>query len=111
MVNDTEALAKQNPAVGRRVVRRIPKASVKPAKLLVEEAVEIVGREAVVRSRLTRHTSHACATKSIPHAGVPVSVTPAPPPVYGLSFEGTVARLVSRCFIWRGGASDASLSL
>ena len=103
MVNGTEALAKQNPAVGRRVVRRIPKASVKPAKLLVEEAVGIVGREAVVRSRLTRHTSHTRATKRTPHAGVPVSVTPAPPPVFGFSLEGTVVWLVSRCFIWAGG--------
>lgn len=35
--------------VGRRVVRAIPPVAVGPAKLLVDEAVGIVGRQAVVR--------------------------------------------------------------
>ena len=35
--------------VGRRVVRAIPPVAVGPAKLLVDEAVGIAGRQAVVR--------------------------------------------------------------
>jgi hypothetical protein len=44
-------LAKVNTEVGRGVVRGIPSQFVRPAKLLVDEAIGIVGRYAVVRAK------------------------------------------------------------
>ena len=43
-------LAKVDTEEGRRVVSRIPLEAVRPAKMLVDEAIAIVGRYAVVRS-------------------------------------------------------------
>lgn len=44
-------LAKVDTEVGRRVVHAIPAEAVRPAKLLVDEAIGIFGRYAVVRNR------------------------------------------------------------
>lgn len=67
--------------VGRRVVRAIPPVAVGPAKLLVDEAVGIVGRQAVVRDA-------NAGVFSVPSPRFPSSADPSPPAPRRSNFPG-----------------------
>ena len=55
-------LAKVDTQAGREVVRAIPAEHVRSAKALVDEALTIVGPNAVVRTRLSRFKNTAPET-------------------------------------------------
>ena len=63
--------------VGRRVVRAIPPVAVGPARLLVDEAVGIAGRQAVVRDANAAPLLRALAP--VPSPAVPPRAPLTPP--------------------------------